>query len=132
MKDNDGVLPLDFALDSDEPKRDVVDLLKDGMATVTADAQVTPVIEEVVEKLEETVKHAPPEIKKGKLKKEGHMIKNWKERFFVLDLGVLSYYSKEQEAYPFGADLKGTVNLGEYELVHHAEQEKILLQDSGI
>ena len=35
----------------------------------------------------------PPELMDGVLKKEGHFVKNMKDRFFVLEYGVLSYYA---------------------------------------
>jgi hypothetical protein len=38
----------------------------------------------------------PPE-KSGWLSKEGHMVKSWKSRFFVLSYGVLEYYKKPGE-----------------------------------
>ena len=34
----------------------------------------------------------PPK-KCGYLYKQGHIIKNWKRRFFILDRGILYYYS---------------------------------------
>jgi len=35
-----------------------------------------------------------PSIKTGILKKQGHIVKNWKSRYFILNYGVLSYYEK--------------------------------------
>lgn len=34
-------------------------------------------------------------LRRGYLKKEGHLVRNWKKRFVVLDMGVLIYYEKE-------------------------------------
>ena len=49
-----------------------------------------------------------PPIKKGWMKKLGRkgMIKNWKKRFFVLNAGVITYYEKEINEFPFGDSLK--------------------------
>lgn len=33
-----------------------------------------------------------PSIKTGMLKKQGHLIKNWKSRYFILNYGVMCYY----------------------------------------
>ena len=40
-------------------------------------------------------------VKKGYLYKEGHRRKNWTKRYFILSAGVLSYYEKMLEEYPF-------------------------------
>lgn len=40
-----------------------------------------------------------------KLGRKG-MIKNWKKRFFVLNAGVITYYEKEINEFPFGDSLK--------------------------
>jgi hypothetical protein len=54
-----------------------------------------------------------PPVKKGWLKKQrrGGMIKNWKERYFVLSGGELSYFEGALEVPPFGELLKGNVDL---------------------
>lgn len=52
-----------------------------------------------------------PPLKKGFILKEGHMIKNWKNRFFVLDAGVLTYYESSTDTYPFGVRKKGEMLL---------------------
>lgn len=36
-----------------------------------------------------------PPMKKGWIKKQGHVVKNWKNRFFILNYGVLTYYDKD-------------------------------------
>eukprot|EP00981_Chlorochromonas_danica_P006171 scaffold1302_cov165-Ochromonas_danica.AAC.5 len=33
-----------------------------------------------------------PDVKQGWLKKQGHVVKNWKRRFFILSQGLLNYY----------------------------------------
>lgn len=50
-------------------------------------------------------------VKRGWLKKRGHMVHNWKTRYFVLDQTHLSYYEKALEFPPFGEKLKGQVRL---------------------
>lgn len=50
----------------------------------------------------------------GWMKKQGHVAKNWKTRFFVLDHGFLTYYVDQQEKPPFGVDKKGQVCLAGY------------------
>lgn len=52
-----------------------------------------------------------PPLKKGFILKEGHMIKNWKNRFFVLDAGTLTYYESSTDTYPFGVRKKGEMLL---------------------
>eukprot|EP01038_Epipyxis_sp_PR26KG_P012427 gene12427-16671_t len=37
-----------------------------------------------------------PDICKGYLKKQGHVIKSWKKRFFILNCGVLKYYDSDK------------------------------------
>ncbi|MCL4419288.1 hypothetical protein M1146_04265 [Patescibacteria group bacterium] len=37
-----------------------------------------------------------PKVKSGWIKKQGHVIKNWKLRYFILNYGLLTYYEKEQ------------------------------------
>ncbi len=55
---------------------------------------------------------AVPDLTTGWLKKQGHMIKNWKRRFFVLSYGVLKYYEKNgQEARGSGENELGSVDL---------------------
>lgn len=57
-------------------------------------------------------------LRRGYLKKEGHMIRNWKKRFFVLDMGLLVYYERESAGNkknppvpPFGENEKGRLRL---------------------
>ena len=48
-------------------------------------------------------------MKKGWMKKEGHIVKNWKDRHFVLDSGILIYYEDEHFV-----NEKGRLLLSEY------------------
>ena len=56
---------------------------------------------------------ACPGIKYGFLKKEGHIFRNWRRRYFVLDMGVLRYYKDEGKgkASGHGSSLKGEIFL---------------------
>jgi hypothetical protein len=47
------------------------------------------------EALRDQSAYPPARLLKGYFRKQGHLIQNWKRRFFVLEQGVLSYYEKE-------------------------------------
>ena len=49
-----------------------------------------------------------PELKKGWMRKQarGGLVRNWQNRFFVLDQGKISYYQQELSRYPYGDNLK--------------------------
>jgi hypothetical protein len=53
-----------------------------------------------------TAASVPPAKKTGMIFKQGHMVKNWKNRFFVLDQGILTYYENNSMK-----DKKGDMNL---------------------
>jgi hypothetical protein len=59
---------------------------------------------------------APP-MMQGWLKKKGHIVNNWKTRYFVLDSGYLTYYVDQSDAPPFGRERKGQVCLAGYRSV---------------
>ena len=48
-----------------------------------------------------------PPILQSFLDKQGHRVKNWKTRYFVLAAGVLRYYELPDSSPPFGIHLKG-------------------------
>eukprot|EP00128_Syssomonas_multiformis_P009438 Colp12_sorted_trinity150504_noHs@8430 len=77
-------------------------------AGTTAPASVTTAA--AVKPQTKTIATLPP-LKKGFILKEGHMIKNWKNRFFVLDAGTLTYYESSTDTYPFGVRKKGEMLL---------------------
>jgi hypothetical protein len=52
-----------------------------------------------------------PPLKKGFILKEGHLVKNWKNRFFVLDAGVMTYYESSTDKPPYGVNKKGEIFL---------------------
>lgn len=54
-----------------------------------------------------------PPLKAGFLKKQGHLVRNWQNRFFVLDMGMLRYYEKESRDKKGGTGegLKGSMAL---------------------
>ena len=59
----------------------------------------------------------PPPLMKGWLRKQGHIVRNWKERYFVLDGGVLSYYVEScdsKQGPEYGKGLKGQVCVAGY------------------
>lgn len=62
----------------------------------------------------ETVDVEAPPLLKGYLVKRGHIVKSWKNRFFVLELGRLSYFediSALPDQPPYGINLKGNISL---------------------
>lgn len=61
--------------------------------------------------IKSTINGQAPPLLKGWLRKRGHVVLNWKSRFFVLDSGILSYYLDEAENPPFGTKLKGQICL---------------------
>jgi hypothetical protein len=52
-----------------------------------------------------------PPLKKGMILKQGHVVKNWKSRFFVLEKGVLTYFESQTANPPYGNNKKGEVIL---------------------
>lgn len=52
-----------------------------------------------------------PPLKKGFILKEGHLFKNWKNRFFVLEAGTMIYYESSTDTYPYGVRKKGEIIL---------------------
>lgn len=55
---------------------------------------------------------ASPPIIQGDGKKQGrHIIKTWKQRYFVAENGVLSYYEGAVDIYPYGVDKRGDIVL---------------------
>ena len=57
-----------------------------------------------------------PQLKTGKLKKLGHVRKNWKDRYFLLEDGFITYFKSSSNHYPFGVDQKGCVDLRDMQL----------------
>lgn len=52
-----------------------------------------------------------PDMKKGYMLKQGHVVKNWKNRFFVLEEGMLTYYESSTANAPYGVNKKGEMSL---------------------
>ena len=53
----------------------------------------------------------------GWLSKEGHVVKSWKSRYFVMENGILIYYVNPQLDPPYGVTEKGKLYLHEYFLI---------------
>lgn len=58
-----------------------------------------------------------PVMMTGYLMKQGHIVQNWKTRYFVLDAGFLRYFVKDSPSPPFGRDCKGGMSLRDYLLL---------------
>ena len=54
---------------------------------------------------------APPAMKCGWMKKQGHLIASWKNRYFVLADGNMTYYENASSSAPFGTSQKGQIVL---------------------
>lgn len=52
----------------------------------------------------------PPKLQ-GWVRKQGHVVKNWKMRYFVLNRGYLVYYADKSSNPPFGTNAKGQLCL---------------------
>ena len=50
-------------------------------------------------------------LKRGFCTKQGSIRKNWTKRFFILSSGVLSYYEKCLDVYPYSSGYKGHISL---------------------
>jgi hypothetical protein len=57
--------------------------------------------------------NAPPKMI-GWLRKRGHVVPNWKTRYFVLDNGFLTYYVDKLDLPPYGKTMKGQLCLAGY------------------
>jgi hypothetical protein len=68
-----------------------------------------------VEDVQPVLSAEPPAKKVGFIKKEGHVVKNWKSRYFVLlstpSESKLTYYEKAKPTAPFGIGEKGNIAL---------------------
>ena len=51
-----------------------------------------------------------PPVRVGFMKKQGHVMRNWQKRYFVLDMGILRYYEKSAGK-GLGEKLKGEIGL---------------------
>lgn len=54
---------------------------------------------------------------KGWLKKRGHVVLNWKTRYFVLDRGYLTYYVDKSDLPPYGKEKKGQICLAGFRII---------------
>jgi len=65
-----------------------------------------------------------PETLTGYLMKQGHDVRNWRKRYFVLESGRLSYYEKSsgKNEHPYGSRIKGSLSL-QYVVAHLGEEK---------
>jgi len=70
---------------------------------------------QLVEEVEED-RYVTPELRKGFILKQGHVIKNWKNRYFVLDAGILTYYESSSPVPPYGVKKKGEISLRDMQI----------------
>ena len=79
--------------------------------------------------------HQSPEKKVGYIKKEGHLIKNWKLRYFVLTStgteSSLNYYEKPSSSPPFGTRHKGLFIVNGYAIQRVGTNMLILTSKTG-
>lgn len=68
-----------------------------------------------------------PAMKCGWMRKEGHVVHNWKRRFFVLDSGYLTYFVDSIVAPPFGSALKGRLDLTKATVTKNVANVKCLI-----
>ena len=113
------------AASTDAAKQDIEAVAQDvevGSSELPDHNQSVPVVAEVEQSKEllagvesETVPitqmSTVPTLKKGFILKEGHLIKSWKNRFFVLENGVMTYYESSIDKPPYGAGKKGEMSL---------------------
>jgi len=67
----------------------------------------------------------PPPLIRGNGKKQGRgLVRTWKQRYFVLDSGILNYYESPIDIYPFGMDKRGDITLTSFtvELTHNVRK----------
>lgn len=57
-----------------------------------------------------------PAMCQGYIKKQGHVVRNWKRRYFVLRDGVLAYYESPDPFPPYGKKKKGEIVLKGYKV----------------
>jgi hypothetical protein len=67
-----------------------------------------------------------PPLKIGWLQKQGHFVKNWKRRYFVLEMGRLQYFEKKcpKEAPPYGINSKGCITMSNMDMLEPEVDEK--------
>jgi hypothetical protein len=76
-----------------------------------------------------------PPRKMGWMSKEGHVVKNWKRRYFVLAHGIVTYYVEPSSAEPYGINEKGRISLHEYVLIQGftgKEERNIMLSHKEV
>ena len=102
---------LPFELPTENEATDALaDRIKDtsAMSPEPIKTLIKEVVSEPEPEPEEEIK--APEDKTGLFKKRGHVVKNWKERYFVLKGGLLSYYITSESP----NNLKGGIEVNKY------------------
>lgn len=135
LSDNDNVVirePIPFELN--EPPC-LFDRIHFQDITIIKDE---PTISLQKSKSEENLLSEPTLSKGGYLIKRGHLIKNWKKRWFTLNKSILSYHTVKPEI-KSNSKLKGIINLKdveEFDPEDHSVRQKycfsITLQSSGV
>ncbi len=107
---------------------------KDEDSASSVDDGETP--EEIQTRSTAAVKSAPPK-KTGMMYKQGHVVKNWKNRYFVLEDGVLTYYdnismkSKKGHLHLKGVKMvvdKTFIRLNKADKKSHSGHEQLVLE----
>lgn len=74
-----------------------------------------PIVADPEPDTEEAAVQAPT-IKKGYVMKQGHKHKNWKNRYFVLNEGKITYFENPADKPPYGTTQKGEMTLENVEI----------------
>jgi hypothetical protein len=69
---------------------------------------------------------APPAMKRGMILKCGHIVQSWKNRYFVLSEGIMTYYEAPSSNPPYGLNKKGEMNLRHTEMI--GEKTKVIIR----
>jgi hypothetical protein len=88
----------------DRKPREAIQLAFDSPEAVR---KANPINETSADVVIETPKLLTPPMLQGFIEKQGHVVKNWKNRYFVLAEGVLRYFKLPDSSPPYGTGLCG-------------------------